>query len=189
MRNPHVTRRWLIGVLCAAPLIIGAECGLDEPDVRQPGADPSPGATRAAPQPTFTKKVEDKDGNGVPDPYEVDKDQLEGHYVVAISAWVEPEFGSYRVTLNVTDRETGQAIKVIEDMQGKPEIVMQAGTQFAVVLGAPDRHRVEINLHVQADRPGSTKGYLAVRPEGRHAGRKTQSMNGLAAASLLTTCG
>jgi hypothetical protein len=129
------------------------------------------------------------DTGGAPPAFEADsKKEWTGIRVAAISAWVEPQYGSYRVTASATDLTTGENINLI-DAPKELGILMKPGQQFTHLLAYPEHDRVELNVHVKADKPGSQHGYIAVRLPSRRAGRKTETMNGQAAASLYTVIG
>lgn len=163
-------RKVIIGAIAAFAALTGLAC---EEDPRNPGSYGDDGGK----EPT-------KDTP--PEPWEADpKKEWPGIRVAALSAWVEPAYGYYRVTATAKDLTTGEVINII-DAPDELGMKMKPGKQFQHVLAYPEGHRVELNMHVKAEKPGSTKGYLAVRVPARRAGRKTETLNGLAAKSLYT---
>jgi hypothetical protein len=161
---------WLSAALVAG---IGAECG----DVSKSDPFPPPAKTKGVDEP--------------PEPYTVTRD-LPGHYVIALSAWLEPQYGPYRVSASAVDLNTGDQTNLTDDPNpyddsGKTGQVVQGGKQWQHVLAYPEGHRAEINIHVQASKPGSTKGYIAARPvDRRRAGKRTETFTGTAGLSLHT---
>lgn len=157
---------WLTGALVAG---IGAECGDTSKD------DQPPTKTRG--------------GNEPPSAFTVNHD-LPGAYVIALSAWVEPEFGPIRVSATAKDLITGSSTNLTDspyDPTGKTGQTVAAGKQWTYTLAYPEGHRAEINIHVQATKPGSTKGYIATRPTARtRGGRRTEIFQGTAGLSLHT---
>jgi hypothetical protein len=162
-----VNRRRILGLLAALPLLGAAEkCKSEDPN--------------------------SSTGNGAhdsqPDPFRVNKD-FPGHHVVALSAWVEPQFGTYRVQATAKDLSTGDTTTLADDPTDKTGATGQqiaAGHQWKYTLAFPEGHQCEVNVHVKASKPGSTKGYIALRTIDRRPGQKSVGFNGLAAASLYT---
>jgi hypothetical protein len=125
-----------------------------------------------------------------PDPYRVNKD-LPNTHVVALSAWIEPQYGPYRVQATAKDLNTGDQTTLTDDptdKSGTTGELIGPGRQWKYTLAFPAGHRCEVNVHVTASKPGSTKGYIALRTIDRRPGQKSVGFNGLAAASLYTIC-
>jgi len=159
---------WLTGALVAG---IGAECG----DASKDDPFPPPAKTRGADEP--------------PEAYTVTHD-IPGAYVIALSAWLEPQYGPYRVSATAKDLNTGDTTNLTDapwDPTGATGETVAAGKQWRYTLAYPEHHRAEINIHVQASKPGSTHGYIATRPSTRtRGGKKTVTFVGTAGASLYT---
>lgn len=170
------TRRKMLAAAASAlalPLLAAADCKKeDQPANPRPGSEAKP--TNAAPT-----RGED---NG-PEPY-TEKGGWDRGYIAALSAWVESSAGAYTVTANATDMDTGENINLI-DTPTETGMKMNAGEQFKHVMAYPKGHRVELVITVQSERP-SSKGYIAVRPEGRRAGKRTEVSNGAAKWALRT---
>jgi hypothetical protein len=74
---------------------------------------------------------------------------------VAITAWLEEEYGPYTVDLKARDTSTGdEASKVSE--------IVASGT-WTYILAYPQGHPVQIDGVLHAARPGSQRGYLAMK--------------------------
>jgi hypothetical protein len=162
-----MNRRRILGLLAALPLLGAAD--------KCKGGDPNSSSGSEA------QDVQ-------PDPFRVNKD-LPGHHVVALSAWVEPRFGPYRVQATAKDLNTGDTTTLADDPTDKTGATGQLigpGKQWKYTLAFPEHHQCEVNIHVKASKPGSTKGYIAVRTIDRRPGQKSVGFNGLAAASLYT---
>ncbi len=166
-------RNVIILALGGLAALTGAECEGGGSSKDDPF--PAPARTRGADEP--------------PDPYTVN-DDLPGVYVIALSAWIEPQYGPIRVSASATDLNTGSSTTLTDspfDATGKTGLTVAAGKQWQYTLAYPEGHRAEINIHVQASRPGSTKGYIAARPTERNrGGKRTESFSGTAGLSLHT---
>jgi hypothetical protein len=164
-------RELLIGFTVALAVGIGAECG----DASKDDPFPPPAKTRGAEEP--------------PEAYTVTHD-LPGAYVIALSAWLEPQYGPYRVSATAKDLNNGSTTNLTDspyDPSGATGQTVAAGKQWTYTLAYPEHHRAEINIHVQASKPGSTHGYIAARPSARtRGGKKTVTFVGTAGASLYT---
>lgn len=168
-----MNRRRVLGLLAVLPLVTAAsKCGEKKPEHHE-----SSKTQHAQPE--------------VPEPYTVTRD-LPGHYVIALSAWLEPQYGPYRVSASAVDLNTGDQTNLTDDPNpyddsGKTGQVVQGGKQWQHVLAYPAGHRADINIHVQASKPGSTKGYIATRPvDRRRSGKRTETFSGTAGLSLHT---
>ena len=145
-------RRTFLAVLIA-PLLAAAKC-------EDRGAKPAP-----------------RDGAEPPVPWEAQRDFNAENKVVTISAWVEPEFCPYFVKMDATDHDTGEHVNTNEDPGDDPRGERVTSGQFRHTLAYPTHHNVELTVHVTASKPGSQKGYIAIR-DGRH--RRDASFGGTA---------
>jgi len=166
-------RTLIIASLLGLTTLTGAKCEGASSSKDDPF--PAPAKTRGADEP--------------PAEYTV-KGDLPGLYVIALSAWLEPEYGPYRVSATAIDLNTGSSTNLTDspfDATGKTGMQVAAGKQWQYTLGYPEGHRAEINIHVQASKPGSTKGYIAARPTARtRGGKRTEVFQGTAGLSLHT---
>jgi len=160
-----MNRRSILAALLAVPILGAAKC---QQDPNLPPPKPEAGAA--------------------PAPREAQPDLSDQYWVLTLSAWIEPEFGPYTVTADAHDLTTDEKINLI-DTPTEQGIKLPGGKLFVHDLAYPAHHRVEINMHVQATKPGSQKGFMAVRLNARRGGRKTEIMGGLGAKSLRTLIG
>jgi hypothetical protein len=148
----HISRRTLLALLATVPLLSAAKC-------EDRGQAPQRGPAEP------------------PVPWEAQRDLNAENKVVTISAWVEPEFCPYFVKMDATDHDTGEHVNTNEDPGDDPRGERVSGGQFRHTLAYPTRHNVELTVHVTASKPGSQRGYIAIR-DGRH--RRDASFGGTA---------
>ncbi len=166
-----MNRRRTLGLLALLPLLAAAD--------KCTGSDPNDKTGDAGAQ------------SAAPEPFQLSRDPGGSLRGAALSAWVEPEFGEYRVQATAKDLDTGDQTTLTDDPTDKTGATGQrvsAGQQWRYTLAYPEHHRVEINIHVKAAKSGSSHGYIAVRTIDRRPGRKTVTFAGTAAASLYTVC-
>jgi hypothetical protein len=173
-------------IIGGALALLGIACGPTEgkdPDGRsqpQKNAGPKPIETRGA----GASVVKDEDHNGVPDPWEAQDDFGPTLKVATISVWLEPDFCPYTVDATATDPHTGQVSSLTGDGKSAKWVVSEG--QWRQTVGYPPGEGWVINIKVQARRPGSANGYIAIR-DGDHIHR-SWSFNRTAVASAEYTC-
>lgn len=149
-----------LAALGALPLVTAGKCdpAKDGDGGRKPAGPVTPGPikTRGA-GPTLTK---DDDHNGVPDPWEAQDDFSDRLKVITISTWLEPEFCPYTVDAQMEDGHGGVVSITGDGKSSKWEV--SEGQWRQTVGYAPGEHW-KLTIKVQAKKPGTTNGYIAIR--------------------------
>jgi hypothetical protein len=162
-KEAQLNRRRILAsaaALLALPLVTAGKCDPKDDGTagESPHKNPFPGPikTRGA-GPTLTK---DDDHNDVPDPWEAQDDFSDRLRVITISVWLELEFCPYTVDAEIRDPQ-GNVTSVTGD--GKSSKWEVSEGQWRQTVGYAGGEKWKLTVRVQAKKPGTANGYIAIR--------------------------